>query len=372
MVSLDEYYKRLGLPSGATAAEVKRAYRRLRAKYHPDRNKGEESAVEPTFKRVQEAFEVLTGKREPAPLRASAKSHAAHGAHATNRPAEAAHRNHAKDDAMRQPQSRAYADAARTARPAHGPSSSFASHSGPLPVRGTNRHTQLYVPLEVAMNGGNVPANYQVTATCRQCNGSSAPHMAEPCASCGGRGRLHDATVCPACTGRGRIRNTLWCAACQNKGVELLPKSDAIAVPAGAWDGQRLVVAGGGFPGLHGGAPGDAIFTIAIICGSDFQREGLDLSGEIEVDFVIATLGGTLEAKVLGRDLCMTIPPNAQHGSVIRLPAHGLADSAGNRGELKLRIVLVMPNAASHLTHEQRRIFQDLFADAARRSSEAA
>jgi molecular chaperone DnaJ len=366
MVSLDEYYKRLGLPSGATAAEVKRAYRRLRAKYHPDRNKGEESAVEPTFKRVQEAFEVLSGKREPAPLRAPAKSHA------TSRPAEAAHRNHAKDDAVRQPQSRAYADAARTARPAHGPSSGFASHAGPLPVRGTNRHTQLYVPLEVAMNGGNVPASYQVTATCRQCNGLSAPHMAEPCASCGGRGRLHDATVCPACAGRGRIRSNLLCAACQNKGVELLPKSDAIAVPAGAWDGQRLVVTGGGFPGLHGGAPGDAIFTIAVICGSDFQREGLDLSGEIEVDFVTATLGGFLEAEVLGRNLRMTIPSNAQHGSIIRLPAHGLSDSAGNRGELKLRIVLVMPKAAAHLTDAQRRIFQELFADAARRNSESA
>lgn len=363
-MSLDEYYERLGLPSAASPAEVKRAYRRLRAKYHPDRNKGDESSAEPAFKRVQEAFEILTGKRE-APSRPQS---AAHGA-GSRAPETTRQKGHAREDASR-PKSRAHGDAARTNRdrPASDPWRGFASPGGPLPVRGANRHTQLYVPLEVAMNGGDVPASYQVTAACRQCNGASAPHMAKLCSTCDGRARLYDGTVCDACSGRGRIRTSQWCAACQNKGIELLPKSDAIAVPPGAWDGQRLVVTGGGAPGLHGGPPGDAIFTIAILCGAGVQRDGLDLTVDIEIDFVTATVGGPFNANVLGRDLSIMVAPNAQHASVIRLPTQGLSDSSGNRGELKLRVVLTMPRAASQLTDEQRRTLQEMFADAERRS----
>lgn len=364
-MSLDEYYERLGLPSAATPAEVKRAYRRLRAKYHPDRHKGDESSVEPAFKRVQEAFEILTGKREAPPPRQAA-SHTT-GGRAAETPRQ---KGHGRDDAAR-PKHRSPGEAARTDRdrPASDYWRGFTSQSSPLPVRGANRHTQLYVPLDIAMNGGNVPASYQVTATCRQCNGTSAPHMAKPCPACEGRARRDDGTVCETCSGRGRIRTSPWCSACQNKGIELLPKSDTIAVPPGAWDGQRLVVTGGGAPGLHGGPPGDAIFTIAILCGTDVQRDGLDLTVDIEVDFVTATVGGIVNANVLRCDLPITVAPNAQHGSVIRVPARGLSDSSGNRGELKLRVVLTMPQAASHLTDEQRHALQQMFADAERRSA---
>jgi molecular chaperone DnaJ len=371
-MSLDEYYERLGLPSAASPAEVKRAYRRLRAKYHPDRNKGDESAAEPAFKRVQEAFEILTGKRN-APARSAPASQTG------SRAPEARQRNQGREEAVRtRSRTHDHADNARTGedrprqpRPDGGPppNSGFTAESGPLPVRGANRHTQLYVPLEIAMNGGEVPASYQVTATCRHCNGMSAPHMAQPCAQCFGRGRLQDASVCEACAGRGRIRTNAWCPACQNKGVELLPKSDTIAVPPGAWDGQRLIVTGGGFPGLHGGPPGDAIFTIAILCGADFTRDGLDLTAKIDVDFVTATLGGAIEANVFGRVLPIEIPANTQHGSTIRLPAQGISDSTGHRGELKLQVVLVMPTAAWHLTDDERRALRQMFAHAASRAS---
>jgi molecular chaperone DnaJ len=366
-VSLDEYYERLGLPRAATPADIKRAYRRLRAKYHPDRNKGDESTAEPAFKRVQEAFEILTGKREaprsPAPSKAGARA------------AEPRQRSHTRADSGRQPSgARAQEETtARAARPDSGAASAFAfaAHAGPMPVRGAHRHTQLYVPLEVAIHGGEVPASYQITATCRQCNGMSAPHMAQPCTPCGGLGRLHDSTVCTVCSGRGRVRSSPWCTACQNKGVELLPKSDTVDVPAGAWDGQRIVVTGGGFPGLHGGAAGDAIFTIAILYGTDIQRDGLNLIGEIEVDFVTATLGGITVLPFLGREIEVTIAPNAQSGSIVRLPAYGLTDPAGNRGELKLRIVLAMPAAARHLTEDQRQALREMFAEAERRGAAA-
>lgn len=352
-MSLDEYYERLGLPSAATPAEVKRAYRRLRAKYHPDRNKGAEATVEPAFKRVQEAFEILTGQRAIPHARASTDS----------RP----HTRQADTHARSAPSE----EARRSAGGASAPWSSHIPKSGPMPVRGANRHTQLHVPLDVALNGGEVLASYTTSEPCRQCRGFSARYAAALCESCGGRGTALDGQPCGTCAGQGRAKNGQWCPRCQNKGVEYPMKTEPVVVPGGAWDGQRIVVAGGGFPGVHGGASGDATFTVVIVCGAHFQREGLHLSGEIEVDFVTATLGGPFDAKVLGRDLRIEIPPNAQHGSLIRLPRHGLSDATGNRGEMRLRLVLAMPKAAAHLTGDQRQVLKEMFVDAARRANEA-
>ena len=240
-----------------------------------------------------------------------------------------------------------------------------------MPVRGANRHTQLHVPLDVALNGGEVLASYQVSETCRQCRGKSARATVLPCSSCEGYGTTYDGTSCSACGGQGRMKNAHWCANCQSKGVDYQTKSQPVTVPRGAWDGQRIVVPGGGFPGMHGGQPGDATFVVVIVCGPGFQREGLHLSGELEVDFVTATLGGSCAAKLLGSELNIAIPANAQHGSTIRLPARGLSDAAGNRGELRLRVVLVMPKAAAHLTHDERRRLQEMFTSAAQRANDA-
>ena len=349
-VSLDEYYERLGLPNAASAAEIKRAYRRLRAQYHPDRNKGDESVVEPMFKGVQEAFEILTGQRQ-APSRA--ESPPAGGTRKTEvRPARAP-----SDDLRR----------GAGANDTGSWSNYYRAGGGPMPVRGANRHTQLHVPLDVALNGGEVLASYQVSETCRQCRGTSARTAVLPCSSCAGYGTTYDGTLCSACGGQGRMKSAQWCATCQSKGVEYHTKSQPVTVPRGAWDGQRIVVPGGGFPGVHGGQPGDATFTVVIVCGPGFQRDGLHLSGELEVDFVTATLGGRFAARILGQDRDLSVPANARHDSTIRLPAQGLSDAAGNRGELRLRIVLVMPDAALHLSDEERRRLRELFAIAAQR-----
>ncbi|GLU33792.1 DnaJ C-terminal domain-containing protein [Trinickia caryophylli] len=355
-MALDEYYERLGLPNAASAAEIKRAYRRLRAKFHPDRNRGKEAAVEPQFKRVQEAFEILTGQREaPAAPRPAAASYSSHSPHPPRR-AEP----HPRPAAPREPHT---APGAADTRPW---TEAFRT-GGPMPVRGANRHTQLHVPLDVALNGGRVVASYQVSDTCRQCRGMSARLALQPCADCDGQGIAPGGALCRSCSGQGRIKTNRWCTKCQNKGVEQSQKTETVEVPAGAWDGQRIVVPGAGFPGVHGGQAGDATFTVVIVCGPGYQRDGLNVSGEIEIDFVTATLGGTFDARVLGRDMLVTIPPNAQQGSFIRLPTQGLRDGSGNQGELKLRIVLAMPKAAAQLTSDQRAVLREMFADAARR-----
>lgn len=299
-LSFEEYYKRLQLPETASPAEIKRAYRQLRAKYHPDRNKGHEATVEPVFKRIQEAFEILSGRR----IAPTAGTSGAASSTSKTRGAEAPPRQ-------------------RRAAP---------------PMRGANCLVELFVPLEAALDGGGVQAHYPVKGPC------------------------------PACelTDRGAL-----CEQCQGTGVKAWRKSQAVEIPRGAWDGQRLVVPGGGHPGVNGGQPGDATFSVSIVCGPGFTRHGLDLTCELQTDFVTAMLGGSVQAKILGRTYEVKIPANANARTPIRLPGLGLADRNGTRGTLTLHLVLTMPAAAAHLTGAERQQLRDIFVEAARRASQS-
>jgi molecular chaperone DnaJ len=360
-VSIGEYYKRLNLPETASPEEIKKAYRRLRAKYHPDLNKGSESNVEPVFKRIQEAFEVLTGARAPAVQSPSAAQK------------ESRHTQARPPRPQPQPRSPRANERDTDSKPWSTTSDrwqAYRSNEDRPPMRGANRHDKLYVPLDIALNGGHVPTSYQITAPCRQCGGMSggmsARFNAGPCADCDGQGKSTLGARCGTCGGTGRA-SVDRCAACQNTGSESYWKTDQVAVPAGAWDGLQLTVPDGGFPGANGGTAGNAVLSIVILCGSDFERDGLHLKSKLKVDFVTATLGGTFETHLLGRNLRVAIPPNSAQGSVIRLSAHGLSDASGNQGELRLQLVLAMPDAAGYLTDEQRAQLKRMFDDAARR-----
>lgn len=309
-MSLDHYYRQLELPSTASPAEIKRAYRRLRARYHPDRNKGREATVEPLFKRIQEAFEILTGERKaptpgasPAPSPAPASTSASSFTQARERHREAQ---------PREPRSRP-------------------------PMRGANCMTELFVPLEAAIHGGDVLASYMVNGPCFQCHG-------------------HGGSRCPACHGT---------RASAHRRIE------TITLAPGAWDGQRVVLEGAGHPGVNGGSAGDAIFSIVIVCSSAFRRDGLDVACEIQVDFATAMLGGAFEAKVLGRPLPMTIAPNSQAGTAIRMRGLGLADRQGARGDLTLHLALVLPACAAHLTEDERARLRQMFAAAQSRAKQS-
>lgn len=296
-MSFDEYYRRLQLPETASPAEIKRAYRQLRAKYHPDRNKGHEAAVEPAFKRIQEAFEILTGRRVAPTARTAA--------------------------------------GAASASPTRSSEAPPRQRRAPPPMRGANCLVELFVPLEVAIDGGGVEAHYPVKGPCLACQ---------------------------------REDRGVLCEQCHGTGVQTWRKSHVVEIPRGAWDGQRLVVEGGGHPGVSGGPPGDATFSLSIVCGPGFTRNGLDLACEIQIDCVTAMLGGGIRAKVLGRTIEVKIPANANPGTPIRLPGLGLSDRHGARGSLTLKLVLTMPAAAAHLTDADRQHLRDMFADAERRA----
>ncbi|MGF6261662.1 molecular chaperone DnaJ [Paraburkholderia youngii] len=324
-VSVDEYYRRLNLPCNASPSDIKRAYRRLRAQYHPDRNKGRESMVEPVFKRIQEAFEILTGERS-SPVRSSMGTSA---------------QDHDKEARSR------------------------ARHNAP-PMRGANCLIELFVPLEAAIYGGEIEASYPVKGPCQQCQ-----EMGSPCMSCHGSGLSAASSRCLDCDRTGRPPTSETCPTCLGMGRRTYRKSEVVKVPQGAWDGQRLVVEGSGHPGTNGGPPGDAIFSVVIVCDTAFRRNGLNLACDIHIDFVTATLGGNFAAQILGHALQLEIPPNANAGTTIRLPGHGLTHHNGSRGDLTLHLVLAMPSAASHLSDNERQTLREMFEDAERRAMHA-
>lgn len=305
-MSLDEYYRRLELSSTASPAEIKRAYRRLRAKYHPDRNKGREATVEPAFKRVQEAFEILIGERQ-API-ANAAAAPTHG-----REKETERERGRENEAPRH------------------------DHRSRPPLRGANCTAELFVPLDAAIHGGDVEVSYMVKGPCPYCHGH-ASHR---------------------------------CTTCRGTRIAAYRKRETVTLSAGAWDGQRIVVEGAGHPGTGGGASGDAIFSVAIVCSSAFRRDGLNLACDIEVDFITAILGGRIEVQVLGRPMPVTIQPDSQPGSTVRLKGHGLSDCNGSKGDLALRLALAMPAAAAHLTGDERQRLREMFAAAQHRAMQA-
>ena len=361
-MSLDEYYERLGLPSGASPAEIKSAYRRLRATFHPDRNRGKEANVEPIFKRIQEAFEILTGERRP-PQAARAPAHEHPRHHAT--------RSHGSASG---PSQRAGAgwppsgrwDSYRTSSGAG--SGATASSASTTPVRGANRHQPLHIPLEIALNGGDMPIAAQASETCRHCGGQNTRFVVEPCTRCGGKGQWSDGMRCDECVGAGRTMQPYRCPACESRTRDALRRPETVRVPPGAWDGQRLVVEGAGFPGINGGPAGDAVYSIVVLCGSDFRRDGLNLTAELRLDFVAAIVGGTHTIRLLGREHALAIPSNVQPGTLIRLSGEGLSDATGNRGELRFQVVLTMPEAAAKLTQEERQRLKAVFDAAAHRT----
>lgn len=327
-MSLDEYYRRLELPQTASPAEIKRAYRRLRAKYHPDRNKGREAAVEPVFKRVQEAFEILIGERKaPAASAASAST-----------PSCEPERERERHKAPRHPPpdwARFWQRGAEAERE-EADASPREPRSRP-PMRGANCLAELFVPVETAIHGGTVEATFTVNGPCLHCLG----HASHRCATC--------------------------------RGTRIAPqrKTETVQVAPGAWDGQRLEVEGAGHPGVNGGGAGDAIFSIVIVCSAAIRREGLNVACDVQVDFVTAMLGGGVEAQALGRAVHVTIPANAQAGSTIRLRGQGLTDRHGARGDLTLHLVLAMPAEAAFLTEDEREKLRDLFAAAQHRARRA-
>ena len=332
-----DLYVILGVERSASAGELKRAYRRLARKYHPDINPGDRE-TEAVYRRVTEAYETLIDPQRR-------QDYDAHGLPAP-RPAAGGIAFEGFDFS-----------GASAGEAASGFGDLFAevvAESGrrrPRDAPAVDLHAALRITFEQAMAGGAHTVTVTRAAACGACGGAGARRVAESrCPSCGGaghsrwmRGHMVFSRGCADCGGTGRRRRRP-CGACGAEGVLSRIEAVAVPVPAGTADGARLRVSGGGNTGRRGGPTGDLYVTVSVEPHPWFRREGDDLHLVLPVAVHEAGLGARVEVPTVGGRARIRIPPGAQSGQRFRLRGRGApSPRTGAAGDLIVEVRIVLP-----------------------------
>ena len=336
-----DYYLVLDVARTATEAEIKKAYRRLAMKYHPDRNPDDKEAEE-SFKEVKEAYEVLT----------DAQRRAAYDQF-----------GHAGIDAMRGGAGFSAADAFGDILGDVFGDIFGGSRRGRTQVfRGADLRYGLALNLDQAVFGDSIEIDFQTLGECETCSGSGAAKGSTPatCESCGGHGQVRMSQgffsvqqTCPRCKGRGKIIQKP-CDTCHGQGRVRRSKSISVKIPPGVDNGDRIRLAGEGEAGRNGGPTGDLYVEIQVREHPIFERDGSHLSCEVPVSFATAVLGGELEVPTLDGHVTLKIPSETQSGRVFRLREKGVRPvRGGSTGDLFCRVVVETP---VNLSAEQKDI----------------
>jgi molecular chaperone DnaJ len=364
-----DYYEVLGVEKAASKDEIKKAYRKLAKKYHPDVNKDDPESAEERFKELSEAYEVLM------------------------------------DDDKRARYDRFGHEGIRSDFGAGGFSWNDFSHAGDVsdifgfdfintifgggggdifdvffggrgrgmrhgPRAGSDIRLQVNVDLEDVIAGKEVEVEIPRAETCDLCRGSGAKEGTAPktCGTCGGQGQVQQAqqfgnrrlvtvNTCPQCGGRGTTVDEP-CEKCGGAGQQRVQRRLLIQVPPGAETGTRVRYGGQGEAGEQGGPPGDLYAIVSVRPHPQFEREGPDLLLEVPITFSQASLGDKIEVPTLTGKAQLTIPPATQTHKVFRLRGQGLPHLRGaGRGDQYVRVILETPR---HLTGEQKDLLRRL------------
>ncbi len=347
-MSKRDYYKVLDVPKNATEVEIKKSYRRLAMKYHPDRNPNDKEAEE-RFKEAKEACEVLTDPQKRAAY--DQYGHAGLEAAAGRRGG-----GFSAGDAFSDIFGDVFGDIFGGAR-RDGRSQQF---------RGADLRFALELDLDQAVFGHETEIEVPRLSECDTCHGSGAAKgsSASACDTCGGSGQIRISQgffqlqqTCPRCRGAGTlIKNP--CDTCLGQGRVRRSRKLNVKVPAGVDTGDRIRLGGEGEAGRNGGPPGDLYVEINVREHDIFERDGEHLSCEVPVSFATAALGGTVEVPTLDGDVTLKVPPETQSGRVFRLRDKGVKPVRGGaRGDLFCRVVVETP---VHLSSEQRDLIRKL------------
>ena len=330
-----DYYKLLDVPRNAAEADIKKAYRRLAMKYHPDRNPDDPEA-EHKFKDCKEAYEILCDAKKRAVY--DQFGHAGlSGAPAFQPPAGGFSAGEAFGDIFGEMFGDIFAGGQRAN-----------SHV----FRGADLRYELELDLEQAVFGTETEIKIPSLSECKVCKGSGAAKGSTPktCDTCGGQGQVRVQqsifTIqqpCPRCKGRGKIVSNP-CDACFGQGRVRQEKTLPVQIPAGVDTGDRIRVNGEGEAGRNGGPAGDLYVEIRVREHAIFEREGSHLSCEIPVSFATAALGGSVEVPTLDGEVVLKIPSETQSGRVFRVREKGVKPVRGGvPGDLFCRVVVETP-----------------------------
>jgi molecular chaperone DnaJ len=339
-----DYYEILGVAKTASAEQIKKAYRRLAMKHHPDRNKDDDDASR-KFKELREAYEILNS-----PDRRAAYDQFGHEG--------LRGRGNAGGfgpDGFGDIFGDVFGDIFGGGR--RGRSQVF---------RGADLAYELRLDLERAVRGDEVTIEVPTQVTCEECTGSGAAKGSKPvsCATCGGVGQVRMQQgffsiqqTCPACKGAGTVIIDP-CRACHGRGRIPKTRHLSVKVPAGVDDGDRIRLSGEGEAGRNDGPPGDLYVEIRVNPHKLFTRAGTDLTCEVPVGFATVALGGEVELPTLDGHVSLKVPAGTQSGKVFRLRGKGVITVRDKRpGDLFARVVVETPVS---LTEEQKALLREL------------
>jgi molecular chaperone DnaJ len=351
-----DFYEILGLAKNASDDDIKKSYRKLAMKYHPDRNPDSKGAEE-KFKEAKEAYEMLSD-----PQKREAYDRYGHAGVDPNMGGGGFGGGgggfaDAFGDIFGDIFGGAAAGGARGGR-----------GGGPQVYRGADLRYNLEITLEQAANGFDTTIRVPSWDSCESCHGSGAKPGTSPtsCPTCAGHGQVRMQQgffsiqqTCPKCHGTGKIIPEP-CPTCAGAGRIKRNKTLEVKIPAGIDDGMRIRSSGNGEPGMNGGPPGDLYVEIHIKAHAVFQRDGDDLHCEMPISYASAALGGEIEVPTLGGKVSFTVPEGTQSGKVFRLRGKGVKGvRTGMAGDLFCHVVVETPVRLTERQKEMLREFEN-------------
>lgn len=338
-MSKRDYYEILGAQKGATADELKKAYRQLAMKYHPDRNPDDPSAAD-KFKELNEAYDVLKDEQKRA-----AYDRFGHAAFEGGGPG--AGRGGGFGDFHF---SGGFSDLFEEM---FGEFMGGGGRRGAAAGRGADLRYNMEISLEEAFAGKGATVTIPSSVTCDSCHGSGGKDGAQPvnCTTCNGAGKVRAQQgfftierTCPTCQGRGRVIKDP-CRACGGAGRIRKDKTLQVQVPAGVDDGTRIRLAGEGEPGSRNAPAGDLYIFLTIAPHRLFQRDGANIYCKVPIPMTTAALGGTIDVPTIEGNLTkVTVPPGTQTGNQFRLRGKGMSVlNSSARGDMFIQATVEIP-----------------------------
>ncbi|MDQ7058501.1 MAG: molecular chaperone DnaJ [Ghiorsea sp.] len=349
-MSKRDYYDVLGVDKSADKNDVKRAYRKLAMKYHPDRNPDDEKAAA-SFREVTEAYEVLADEEKRA--RYDQYGHAGVDDQMGGFGSGGFQSSHAYQD---------FGDLFGSVfGEAFGGGGGGQQHN-----HGSDLRYNLNITLEEAALGKEVELEIPKHESCDTCSGSGARPGTNPvpCSTCGGHGQVQMQQgffavrrTCPSCQGAGKKIESP-CVSCGGTGRKKVKKNLKVKIPAGVYDGAQVRVSGEGEAGTQGGSPGDLFIVVRIKEHAMFERDGADLHCEMPITFPQATLGAEVDAPTLDGKVKIRIPAGTESGRVFRLRGHGVKDvRVHQKGDLFVRVQIAVPKKLTAKQEELLKAF---------------
>lgn len=340
-----DYYEILGVPKSAEEREIKKAYKRLAMKFHPDRNQGDKDAEE-KFREIKEAYEILTDDQKRAAY--DQYGHAA------------------------------FEQGGMGGGGGFGQGADFGDIFGDVfgdifgggrrqrSSRGADLRYNMELTLEEAVRGVTKEINIPTLEECDVCEGSGAKSGSKPqtCPTCHGQGQVHMRQgfftvqqACPHCQGRGSIIKDP-CNTCHGHGRVEKNKTLSVKIPAGVDTGDRIRLTGEGEAGENGAPAGDLYVQVQVKQHAIFERDGSDLHCEVPINFAMAALGGEIEVPTLDGRVKLKIPAETQTGKLFRMRGKGVKSVRGGaQGDLLCRVFIETP---VNLNEKQKKLLRDL------------